>query len=431
MSQATPFKRRLSRVKRMLADLAKRNGDESQALLISSAAISSASRDQDHPFRQSSDFLYLTGSQAESAAILISSSRPRPLIVSTARSKLKAVWDGPGENLRRLASELKADYLESENLEREIRSGLKGVETLFYSSEPNSTALKIARSLFEFPSHQRMGLPKTFVHADRILEPLRVHKESWEVAAIKAANKVTNTALLCALPFATKGRSETSLAATIDYSFRLQGAEPGFNSIVAAGKNAAVLHHKPSASKLKNGDMVLLDVGARLNHYCADITRMIPVGQAFTPIQREIYEIVLSAQKAALSKIRSGVLASAVFQAAARELSYGLRELKVLRQSVSKIMADKLYKPYFPHGIGHTLGLDVHDIGNLRADLSVKLETGMVITVEPGLYFPKPIKKIPACGVRIEDNVLVTRNGCQILSAGFPKEVREVEGLIG
>lgn len=424
------LQKRLQQVKKALSSPGSRPATETAALLISSALSCPSSRDQAHPFRQNSDFLYLTGAEAQDLAIFVSSELPAPLLFGSSMSKEKALWEGPGINLSSLASNIGADFVECSNLDAEINKRLQGISTFYYSGEPGSVGMRIARRLLETPSHQRGRLPNTLRHSDVIIEPLRLLKDPDEVKAIYEANKVTNAALLCSLPFIRAGKSESSVAATIDYSFRLQGAKPGFASIVAAGKNAATLHHSPSNYKLKKGQMLLFDVGACLGHYNADISRVVCVDSRFSGAHRDIYEVVLSAQKAALKKVRHGVLSGVLYEAAVRELSIGLKELKVLKGSVSTIIDKKLYLPFFPHGIGHTLGLDVHDVGNLRANLGVKLQKGMVITVEPGLYFQKATKHFSACGVRIEDNVLVTDSGCEILSEGFPKKISEIEDLM-
>lgn len=424
------FQNRLRQVKKWLNASLLDAKSGSAALLISSSAIYPSSRDQEHPFRQNSDFLYLTGCEVQETALLVSTEFKRPFILGASRSKQKIVWEGPGVNLMRLASSLDAEFIETSNIEAEVLKKIKGIKSLYYSSEHSSISLSIAKKILCSPSHLRAALPKQLSHSDLILEPLRLLKDTEEVDSIVAANKTTNTALLCSLPFMEHGRTESALAATIDYTFKLQGAECGFSSIVATGRNAATLHHKPGTRKLRRGDLLLLDVGAKLNHYNADISRTICVGQKFSAVQKDIYEIVLAAQKAALNKVRSGVLAQVVYLAAVHELCVGLKDLKILTGSLTKIIDKKLYSPYFPHGIGHTLGLDVHDIGNLRSDTGVKLQEGMVITIEPGLYFQKPNKHVPACGVRIEDNILVQKKGCRILSDGFPKEVSEIENLV-
>jgi Xaa-Pro aminopeptidase len=257
-----------------------------------------------------------------------------------------------------------------------------------------------------------------------------MHKEQYEVDLIRRANEITNEGLLYIAARLDPGLTEAHAARTIEYVFKMNDATTAFGTIVAGGSEAAVLHHRASDRKLKRGEMVLIDCGAEYKLYCGDITRVVPCGGTFSPEQRDVYEVVLAAQKAALKNIRAGVKIAKAYDAAARVMTEGLVALKVLRGKPSELFEKKAYLPYFPHGIGHSLGIDVHDVGNLRGNKEATLEAGMVITVEPGLYFPKKVGKVPACGVRIEDNVLVTAKGCEILSAGFPKEISEIEALV-
>jgi Xaa-Pro aminopeptidase len=210
----------------------------------------------------------------------------------------------------------------------------------------------------------------------------------------------------------------------------MNSAAIGFNSIVAAGANAATLHYEALAAKIRKEDMVLIDSGAQLNRYCADITRVLPASGMFSQIHRIIYEIVLQAQLAALKKVKAGVKILTIYDAAAEVITEGLKELGVLKGPLKALLKKKAFKPYFPHGIGHSLGLDVHDLSQLRGNNEAVLEAGMVFTIEPGLYFSKSISNVPACGVRIEDNVLVTKSGCEILSPGFPKDAEQIEALM-
>jgi Xaa-Pro aminopeptidase len=258
---------------------------------------------------------------------------------------------------------------------------------------------------------------------------MRLFKEPGEVKLIREAAAITNHALFETMPFVIPGQAESTIAATIEYWFRLQGATTGFNTIAATGPSAATLHYSHQSRALKRGDLLLIDCGAEHRLYSADITRVVPVGGVFSGPSKEVYEIVLAAQKAAIKAVKNNVLIRTVYDAAARELTHGLVSLGVLRGKVSALMAKKAYKPYFPHGIGHSLGLDVHDVGNLRGNNAAVLKSGMVFTIEPGLYFPKKVRNVPACGVRIEDDVLVTARGAEVLSVGFPKETREIESL--
>ncbi len=223
---------------------------------------------------------------------------------------------------------------------------------------------------------------------------------------------------------------EYQIAANIEYWFKLQDCGVAFPSIAAAGRSAATLHYQDHSQALRSSEMLLIDCGATYKGYAADITRVLPVSGRFDKQQARIYDAVLAAQLAAIAKIKHGVRILDVYNAAAKELCYVLRDLKIIKgKNISKPLKDKAFAPWFPHGIGHSLGLDTHDIGKLRGNNDARLKAGMVFTVEPGLYFPKKIAGVAACGVRIEDDILVTKTGCRVLSAGFPKERQEIESL--
>lgn len=402
-----------------------------QALILSSAPAMIRSRDTHYPYRPNSDFYYLTGSESHDTTLLLSSKRRRPLIVAPKSDPLKIVWEGaPLESAEKLAQRLGADLILTNDPLREIGTELHGVRELFYPNLPGSVGWNAARRLIEVPSHLRGNSPTHFSHTDAVLEPMRLFKEPGEVKLIREAAAITNHALFETMPFVIPGQAESTIAATIEYWFRLNGAVAGFNTIAATGPSAATLHYSQQTRTLKRGDLLLIDCGAEHQFYSADITRVVPVGGVFVAPTKEVYEIVLAAQKAAIKAVKNNVLIRTVYDAAARELTHGLVSLGILRGKVSALMAKKAYKPYFPHGIGHSLGLDVHDVGNLRGNNEAVLKSGMVFTIEPGLYFPKKTKNVPACGVRIEDDVLVTARGAEVLSVGFPKEVREIENLL-
>lgn len=420
-----PHKTRLQKVMRTLSE-----GKETRALLVSSAPQHIRSRDTHFEYRQNSDFYYLTGSRARECLLMLSSKQKTPLLFVPKADPVKILWEGKPPNFEELAQHLGAKLVEYSDAAGELLQHLRDVDVLYYQNEPHGMSWEITSKLLAIRSHERGALPARFHHSDLILENLRLFKDPEEVRLIRQANAITNGALMEAAPMMRPGNSESEIASTIDYIFRICGAEVAFASIVAAGPSAATLHYEAKSRKLRKGDMLLIDCGAEHEMYAGDITRVVPVGGKFDPIHRQIYSIVLAAQKAALSKVKHGVKIATVYDAAARVLTQGLVDLKVLKGSVPSLMEKKAFRPYFPHGIGHSLGLDVHDVGKLRGNNEARLLTGMVFTVEPGLYFSRKIGKVPACGVRIEDNVLVTKNGCEILSAGFPKELDEIEQLM-
>jgi Xaa-Pro aminopeptidase len=255
-------------------------------------------------------------------------------------------------------------------------------------------------------------------------------KDPSEIAHIRKAAEITEGALMHVLPLIEAGTKEREVAAFIEYFYRVHGAEPAFGTIVATGPSAATLHYHSLSRTLKTGELLLIDTGAEFGMYASDITRMIPVGGTTTSELQDLHDIVLRAQMMAIRKIKPGVMMNEVYNAAARELTYGLKYLGILKGSVSQLLKKGAFKAWFPHGIGHSLGIDVHDVS--PSGPAIPLEKGMVVTIEPGLYFQKPTGPLPACGVRIEDDVLVTARGHEVLTRdALPKDLGQVSDLLG
>jgi Xaa-Pro aminopeptidase len=404
--------------------------DYSSALLLSSAPAIIRTRDEYHEYRQNSNFFYLTGSLAPDLNLLLLKNSKTPILIERKLSAKEILWEGGAPNLKPLAQALGAELIVTENPRKEILSRLMGHSHLYFDNTPGSVTWAIAQELMALASHNRGKLPLHFSHCDGVLENLRLFKTKDEINFIKRANAITNEALLYIAPRIEPGLTEEHAARTIEYVFRMSDAQAAFGTIVGTGRSAATLHHRNLTRTLRSGEMVLIDCGAEFQLYCGDITRVMPVNRKFTPEQKHLYDIVLESQLAALRSIKHGVRIGKAYDAAAKVMTQGLVELKVLRGKVSSLLQKHAYQPYFPHGIGHSVGIDVHDVGRIRNNKDAILEEGMVITVEPGLYFPKAVGRVPACGVRIEDNVLVTKRGCEILSAGFPKKTSEIEAVM-
>jgi Xaa-Pro aminopeptidase len=338
------------------------------------------------------------------------------------------VWDGAGVPATAYAKRLGAKLIETNNPKAELLKSLKGIDLLYYQNSKGSLGREIANDLFNLSSHLRGALPSRFAHIDTLLTPLRLIKDRVEIDLIRRAAQVTNAALFGALSLIEPGASEQEVSGVIEFYFRSSGAVPAFSSIVASGASAATLHYHKLAGTLKKGDLLLLDVGAEMELYSGDISRVLPVSGRFTTPQKDLYQVVLNAQKSAIRKMRPGTAMIDVQRHAIGILTEGLVDMGVLRGKVSKLIASQAYKKYFPHSIGHPLGLDVHDVGT-ASSTPLLLKPGMVLTVEPGLYFAKKTGKIPACGIRIEDDILITKGAPEVLSEGFPKECAEIEAL--
>jgi len=419
-----PFKKRLKE----LRSLMKQDGMPS-ALVVSAAPHKTRNRDTAFPYRQESDFYYLTGLTEPGFTLLVSTELERPLLLTAPLDPARIVWDGAPQPAKALARSIDAELIISKNITAEIFSKLRGLERCFFQNTPGTIGYEIASKLLATPSHQRGSLPAQLAHLDHLVGEMRLFKDKAEIEAIRQAARITNSALYGALSLSQAGSSEREIAAVIEFYFRSQGAAPSFNPIVASGPAAATLHYEKLNRTLRKGELLLFDIGAEYHGYAGDISRVIPVGGKFSEIQRDLYTIVLEAQKAAIKKMRPGVALVDAHKAAAKTITEGLVEIKALRGRVSKLLKTGAYKKFFPHSIGHSLGLDVHDVGRIPQRGPLILKKGMVFTVEPGLYFAKRIGSIAPCGIRIEDDVLVTSGAPEILSEGFPKECKAIEQL--
>lgn len=407
----TLIKARIKRVQRAL-----REESRPSALLLTSSALQHRTADQYHPFRQESDFFYLTGSSSPGQALLLLSSHPRPILFSQKQSALSKVWDGPLPSPRPLSQALGADLVERETFGSEIKEKLRETEVLFHQDTPGSLGAKLAQELSAIPSHQRLHSPHGFCSAAELLQPLRLIKDAEELKAIRRAASITLESLKAVMPLLHPGNTEQFIAHALEHQFRMRGAGPAFGTIVGTGSHGATLHHTPSTTPLKSGELVLIDCGAEFGMYAGDMTRVFPVSGSFTAVQRDVYEIVRSAATKIISRMKPGVSYQSVQDTAVRILTEGLKDLGVLKGALPALIEKKAYQKYFPHRFGHSLGLDVHDPSPFRAKPETKLRAGMVLTVEPGLYFARRTGAIPPLGIRIEDDVVITPTGARPIS---------------
>lgn len=402
-----------------------------QALVISSNPSAVRSRDTHFPYRQNSDLYYFTGTAHQDVTLILRPHAKEPvLLVAPPEDNARKMWDGAQPSATALARTIKATVVISKDPFASVRSLLRGTEAVYLQSVPGTVSAQLRQEFGTRTAHSLRGLPSTVIEAERLTSVLRCVKEPSEISAIEKAADLTSAVLLHTAQYMRSGIKERDIAVLIEYLYRLHGAEPAFNTIVAAGKSAATLHYHSLTRTLRNNELLLIDTGCELDMYACDVSRTIPIGPETSPVLRDVYDIVLSAQLAAMSQIKPGVHITQVHRAAAQELTRGLKGLGVLKGTVSELVKKGAYKPWFPHGIGHSLGIDVHDVS--PGDQLGVLQKGMVITIEPGLYFAKPVARIPACGVRIEDDVVVTSRGCEVLTSDvFPKTFAEMRELIG
>lgn len=410
-----------ARIQKVLATL-KTSGTH-QALVVSSNPSAIKSADQHHTYRANSDLFYLTGITAPDVTLVVRTSEsPNVIIVAPTKDPVRILWEGPQPSLKGFATKAGATLLLSKDVRKSVRELLRGTEVVYTQGFTGTVSASVRSEISRLTGEAPKNSPHTVGSAETFLAPLRLVKSASEIAAIREAGEVTGEVLHAVLPLLEPGSSEREVGALIDYYYRLCGGCPGFETIVAAGPSAATLHYHTLTRSIKDGDMVLIDTGIELGLYNADITRTIPVG-TISEAQGVMYDSVLRAQYAAIKKVKHNALIRDIYLAAAKELTIGLKEVGILKGQLSTLVSKGAYKPYFPHGIGHSLGIDVHDVGGLRGNQEARLQKGMVFTIEPGLYLPKATKHLPACGVRIEDDVVVTASGCiNLTEKVFPKE---------
>ena len=281
--------------------------------------------------------------------------------------------------------------------------------------------------------------PGGIIDPGRLLDPMRIIKSSEELERVRRAATITVEAFAEMLGAVRPGVGEWELEGILDGAFRKKGASgPAYPTIVGSGANACVLHYRDNDRTALEGDLVLVDAGAEVDHYASDVTRTLPVSGSFSTLQRAIYEVVLEAHDRAIECIRPGASYESLHHTARDVLVEGLMALGILEGDKAEVIEIEAYKPYFPHQTAHWLGLDVHDVGDYASSgVSRALEPGMVLTVEPGLYFPGPFEggavaeEYAGIGVRIEDDVVVTAEGHEVLTAGLPVSVDDIERLVG
>jgi Xaa-Pro aminopeptidase len=396
--------------------------------------------DQHYRFRQSSDLYYLTGFAEPQATLVLrpGADSERCVLFVRPRDREREVWDGRRAGVEGAVADFGADaaYPVAE-LAAKLPGLVAGAIDLCYGlgHDPDFDAV-IARLIADLRLRERRGQrpPHRIVDPRTILHEMRLRKSQDELALLRRAAAITAEAHTAAMSAAAPGLGEHELEALIDYTFRRRGGSgPGYGTIVGSGPNATILHYVESSRTLAAGDLVLVDAGCEYQFYTADVTRTFPVSGEFTPPQRRCYDVVLAAQEAAIRAARPGVTLDDLHQICVDRLTQGMVDLGLLAGPASARVDDESYKTYYMHRTSHWLGLDVHDAGAYTADDGSPrpLEAGMVITIEPGLYIAADAESAPAelrgIGVRIEDDVLITGGGCEVLTAAVPKRAEDVE----
>ncbi len=399
--------------------------------------------DSEYRYRQASDLFYLTGWEDPEAVALFRPGAEQPFVMFVQpRDKEREVWTGRREGVAGAMERYGADaaYPIAE-LPGRLGALLFGYGTLHYrpgDDPPLDRALFAAVRSMAKPAARNGGeIPWTFVDAGRLVGEMRVRKEPAELALLREAARISCEAHTLAMGSGRAGVHEYEVEAIVDGWFRRNGGNgPGYTTIVGGGANACILHYITNREALREGDLCLVDAGCEYRYYTADITRTWPVGGCFSGPQKALYEVVLEAQLQAIDAARVGRNYKDMHDAAVRRLTEGLVHLGLLQGSVDENIHQEHFKRYYMHGTGHWLGLDVHDAGLYWGGfVSRKLEAGMVLTVEPGLYVPADDEKAPEAfrgiGIRIEDDIHVTVDGPENLTAACPKSIAAVEAACG
>ena len=410
--------------------------------LIASASNQTRNRDVEFPFRQDSDFYYLTGfNEADSLAVFIPGRELGEYILFCREfDQTKALWEGAHAGLEGATEHYEADdSFPIDDMDEILPGMLENKSKVFY---PMGRDGELDHQILEWINYIRkqsrngVNAPGELVSLEHILHEMRLFKSAAELKLMRKAADVSCEAHRRAMQQCHPGMYEYQIEAEIVHDFMQNGLRyVAYPSIVAGGKNACVLHYVDNKDKLKKGDLLLIDAGAECDHYAADITRTFPVSGKFKQAQKQLYQLVLDAQYAAIEQIQPGVPWNKAHDASVEVLTKGLVELGLLKGRVSKLIKDGKYKQFYMHRIGHWLGMDVHDVGDYKVDDEWRLlEAGMVLTIEPGLYIPENCDKVDAkwrgIGIRIEDDVLVTNEGYEILTHAVPKEIDEIETLM-
>jgi Xaa-Pro aminopeptidase len=399
------------------------------------------SNDTHYRFRQDSDFFYLTGfEEPDSIAVIRPEKDSKYTLFVRPRDPEREIWDGRRAGVEGAKSEFGAsEAFPIAEFESKLEEFLDGADILYYrlgmDRELDETIIKEISRMRAW-NRKPIHPPQTIVDPATIVHELRVVKRPEELEIMQAAADIAAEAHVEAMKAARPGMKEYEVEALIEQVFRRHGAAaPAYTSIVGAGPNATVLHYINNDGDLRDGDLLLVDAGAEYKGYASDITRTFPINGRYSPAQREIYDLVLKAQMSCVEMVRPGVTHEQLKQHSIEVLTEGMVELGLLKGKPEELIKEKKYEKFYMHGLGHMLGIDVHDVGRYYyGQESRALEPGVVMTVEPGIYVAPDAKDVPekylGIGVRIEDDVLCTNNGPRVLTTKVPKDPEQIESLM-
>tara|TARA_B100000700_G_scaffold55290_1_gene59450 strand:- start:4514 stop:5827 length:1314 start_codon:yes stop_codon:yes gene_type:complete len=415
---------------------------ENSAIIVSSSPVKSRISDTDYLYRQDSNFYYLSGYEEPESILLIRpyAKKDNFIIFCRDRDPLKEQWDGFRSGQTGAVQDFGADKsLSISSVDSLMPELLEGAKNIYYSmSSPCGLDQRINTWVDQIRLNTRAGAepPQNLLSLDSVIHEMRLLKSDEEIEVMKQAAEITTEAHIRAMKAVKPGMFEYQLEAEYLYAFNKNGARaPAYNSIVGGGNNACILHYVENNSELKDGDVVLVDAGCEYKYYASDVTRTFPVNGSFTEEQKQIYSVVLEAHKQSMGQLKPGNKWNLAHEKSVEVIVEGLIDLGIIKSSKKEAIDTGEYSKYYMHRIGHWLGMDVHDVGSYKQDGDWRdLEPGMVMTIEPGIYILDSLEgvedKWKGIGVRIEDDVLVTKKGFEVLTPDIPRSIEEVESTV-
>jgi Xaa-Pro aminopeptidase len=416
---------------------------EANSIAIVPTAVETVrNRDVEHPFRQDSDFYYLSGFAEANACLVLIPGREQGeyILFCEAKDPALEIWTGRRAGPEGAARDFFVDEAYPiEAIDSVLPELIEGKARVYSVMGANSKFdSQLTHWLNQVKAMVRKGaqVPHEFSALDHLLHEMRLIKSPAEIEIMQKAADISAAAHCRAMQVAKPGCFEYQLEAEILHEFTREGSRwPAYPSIVGGGENACILHYTNNDMVIADGGLVLIDAGCELDYYAADITRTFPVNGKFSPEQKALYELVLSAQLVAIAQVKPGNSWNAAHEAAVEVLVRGLLDLGLLSGDLEQIIEDESYRTFYMHRTGHWLGMDVHDVGEYRIEKEWRpLKAGMTLTVEPGLYIAPDCEEVEArwrgIGIRIEDDIVVTTDGCHVLSSKVPKTVADIEALM-
>ena len=433
MIERKEFKRRRRQLMRM--------ADEDAIVIVPAAPERIRNNDSHYPYRQDSDFHYLTGFGEPDAVLVLIPGRSAgaEILFCRERHPEREQWDGPRAGPDGAVEDYALDdAFPIEDIDEILPGMIEGRSRVYYHfGRDTDFDLRIIAWVNRVRGEMKKGAraPHEFVALSHLLHDLRLFKSAGELALMRRSAEIAAEGHFRAMQATRPGMYEHAVEAELLHTFRRHGAVASYEPIVGGGANACVLHYRANNALLNDGDMLLIDAGAEFHGYASDITRTFPVNGRYTKAQREIYDIVLAAQDSAIDQVRPGRAFNAYHDAAVRVISQGLIDLGLLEGELDEVIESGAFRKFYMHKTGHWLGLDVHDVGDYRiGDDFRELEAGMVLTVEPGIYIAPSLEGVPEAyrgiGVRIEDDVVVTKSAPDVMSTDVPRDASSIEALM-